>query len=110
MEKRTLGSTGLQVPVIGLGTWRTFDVLGEAATMNARAVVDAALAAGSNFFDTSPMYGHAERVLSEALRNRRDRAIIATKVWAQTTSEGRAQVEHALTLFDHYIDLYQLLR
>jgi len=108
MEKRTLGSTGLQVPVIGLGTWRTFDVLGEAATMNARAVVDAALAAGSNFFDTSPMYGHAERVLSEALRNRRDRAIIATKVWAQTASEGRAQVEHALTLFDHYIDLYQI--
>src|SRR5229473_3636017 len=103
MEKRMLGRTGLQVPVIGMGTWRTFDVRGEVAKKNARAVVDAALAAGANFFDSSPMYGQAERVLGEALHGRRDRAIIATKVWAQTASEGRAQAERALTFFEHYL-------
>ncbi len=108
MEQRTLGKTGIQVPVVGMGTWRTFDVRGEAAKNNALAVVDTALAAGANFFDSSPMYGEAERVLGEALHGRRDRAIIATKVWAQTTSEGRAQVQHALTFFNNYIDLYQI--
>jgi aryl-alcohol dehydrogenase-like predicted oxidoreductase len=108
MEKRMLGRTGLQVPVIGMGTWRTFDVRGEVAKKNARAVVDAALAAGANFFDSSPMYGQAERVLGEALHGRRDRVIIATKVWAQTASEGRAQAERALTFFERYIDLYQI--
>jgi len=108
MEQRALGQTGLRVPVIGMGTWRTFDVRGDAAVKNTRAVVDAALAAEANFFDSSPMYGEAERVLGEALINRRDRAIIATKVWAQTTSEGRAQVRRALSFFDNYIDLYQI--
>jgi aryl-alcohol dehydrogenase-like predicted oxidoreductase len=108
MEQRTLGITGIQVPVVGMGTWKTFDVREEVAIKNARAVVDAALAAEANFFDSSPMYGEAEHVLGEALEGRRDKAIIATKVWAQTTSEGRAQAKSAFTFFDNYIDLYQI--
>jgi aryl-alcohol dehydrogenase-like predicted oxidoreductase len=108
MEQRTLGKTGIEVPVVGMGTWKTFDVRGEAAKKNAREVVDAALAAGANFFDSSPMYGEAEHVLGEALQGRRDQAIIATKVWAQTMSEGQRQVKRALSFFDNYIDLYQI--
>jgi aryl-alcohol dehydrogenase-like predicted oxidoreductase len=108
MEHRMLGKTGLQVPVIGMGTWRTFDVRGAAAERNARAIVDTALAVGSNFFDSSPMYGEAERVLGEALQGRRNLAIVATKVWAQTLSEGQKQVQFALKVFDNYIDLYQI--
>jgi len=108
MEQRMLGKTGIQVPVVGMGTWRTFDVRGEADKKNARAVVDAAFAAGSNFFDSSPMYGEAEHVLGEALQGRRDQAFIATKVWAQTTREGQAQVTRALRFFENYIDLYQI--
>ena len=84
MERRTLGRSGLEVPTVGMGTWRTFDVRGAAAERNARAIVDAALAAGANFFDSSPMYGAAERVLGAALAGRRDAALIATKVWAET--------------------------
>src|SRR2546421_14071 len=80
MEHRTLGKTGLRVPVVGMGTWRTFDVRGDAAERNARAVIDAALATGANFFDSSPMYGEAERVLGKALQGRRDQALVATKV------------------------------
>ena len=108
MEHRTLGRTGLQVPVVGMGTWRTFDVRGAAAEKNAHTVVDTALAVGSNFFDSSPMYGEAERVLAQALHGRRNLAIVATKVWASELDEAQMQVQYALKLFDNYIDLYQI--
>jgi aryl-alcohol dehydrogenase-like predicted oxidoreductase len=108
MEQRTLGQTGLTVPAIGMGTWRTFDVHGAAAEQRARTIVDTALATGANFFDSSPMYGAAERVLGAALHGRRDTALVATKVWAQSMTEGRAQVERALGFFDGSIDLYQI--
>lgn len=108
MEHRTLGKTGLQVPVVGMGTWRTFDVKGEPAMKNARAIVDTALAAEANFFDSSPMYGAAEHVLGDTLKGRRGQALVATKVWASTRNEGVAQVKLALSLFDNLIDLYQI--
>jgi aryl-alcohol dehydrogenase-like predicted oxidoreductase len=107
MEHRMLGETGLQVPVIGMGTWRTFDVRG-GEKKNARALVDMAIKVEANFFDTSPMYGAAEQVLGEALQGRRDKVLIATKVWASTRSEGQAQVKRALSFFDNRIDLYQI--
>jgi hypothetical protein len=66
-----LGKTGLQVPVVGMGAWRTFDVRGAAAEANACAIVDEALKVGAIFFDSSPMYGEAERVLGVALEGRR---------------------------------------
>src|SRR5437868_2232155 len=87
MEQRILGRSGLRVPVIGMGTWRTFDVYGDAAKKNARAIVDAAFREGANFFDSSPMYGAAEQILAETLQGRREQAIVATKVWASTFAE-----------------------
>jgi aryl-alcohol dehydrogenase-like predicted oxidoreductase len=108
MEQRKLGKTSLQVPVIGMGTWRTFDAKGESATNSAHALVDQALNAGVYFFDSSPMYGAAEQALGEALRGQRDRAIVATKIWATTRSEGLTQVKRALNFFGNMIDLYQI--
>ena len=70
MQTRRLGSTGLDVSVIGMGTWQSFDVRDAAAV---RPVTDAVLAGGATFFDTSPMYGAAERVLAETLGARRPR-------------------------------------
>ena len=91
-----------------MGTWRTFDVEGPTAEAGARRVVDAALAAGANLFDSSPMYGRAERVLGAALEGRRRDALVATKVWASTTGEARAQIDRALDFFGGRIDLYQV--
>jgi aryl-alcohol dehydrogenase-like predicted oxidoreductase len=108
METRRLGKSGLTVPAVGMGTWQTFDVRGEAEEANARAVVDQALASGANFFDSSPMYGESERVLGEALANRRDKAIVATKVWASTVQEGREQIHRALAFYGGRVDLYQV--
>ncbi len=102
METRIFGKTGMKVPVVGMGTWKTFDVRGTEAIRNAHAVVDAALASGANFFDSSPMYGEAEHVLGETLQGRRNSAMIATKVWARSTSEGQAQVKRALTFFRQF--------
>lgn len=108
MEQRDLGQTDLTVPVVGMGTWRTFDVRGAAAITNARAVVDAALSAGATLFDSSPMYGDAESVLGEALAGRRDEVLVATKVWARSVAEGEAQIQRALGLYGGRVDLYQI--
>jgi aryl-alcohol dehydrogenase-like predicted oxidoreductase len=108
MEHRTLGQTGLQVPVVGMGTWRTFDVQGEKALKNARRVIDNALAADVTFFDSSPMYGASEYALSHALDGRRDQVRIATKIWSPTRGEALEQVRRALSLFGNCIDLYQI--
>jgi aryl-alcohol dehydrogenase-like predicted oxidoreductase len=91
-----------------MGTWATFDVKGNAPEAHARAVVDAALAGGSTFFDSSPMYGEAERVLGLALEGRRDRAMVATKIWTPSGAEGRRQADRALRFFGGHVDLYQL--
>jgi aryl-alcohol dehydrogenase-like predicted oxidoreductase len=108
METRRLGKSGLVVPIVGMGTWQTFDVSGTAAEANACAVVDAALAAGAKFFDSSPMYGRAERVLGKAMAGRRDAALIATKVWTSSAAEGRQQIECAFEFFGGRVDLYQV--
>lgn len=108
MEIRSLGQSDLQVPVVGMGTWQTFDVRGEAAEANARAIVDVALSEGANFFDSSPMYGEAERVLGKTLEGRRDQVLVATKVWANSSSGGRRQIEQALRFFGGRVDLYQV--
>jgi aryl-alcohol dehydrogenase-like predicted oxidoreductase len=108
METRALGRSGLVVPAVGMGTWSTFDVTGAAAEANARLVVDRALDAGATFFDSSPMYGEAERVLGLALRDRRGSAQVATKVWTPSAEEGSRQVARALEHFGNFIDLYQV--
>jgi diketogulonate reductase-like aldo/keto reductase len=81
MEERRLG------PVVGLGTWRTFD---HDAGL-ARDVVGAAFDSGCRVVDSSPMYGGAEASLSSALDGRRPDAVVATKIWAQSVEEGREQ-------------------
>lgn len=108
MEIRALGSTGLDVGVVGMGTWKTFDVRGAHEESHAKSVVLSALALGVNFFDSSPMYGDAERVLGAALGGVRDRALIATKIWTPSAEEGRRQAGKALGYFGDRIDLYQV--
>jgi aryl-alcohol dehydrogenase-like predicted oxidoreductase len=108
MEHRTLGASGLTVPVVGMGTWRTFDVHGAPAEQHAREIVDVAIEHGATFFDSSPMYGEAERVLGLALSGRPNQALIATKIWASSVSEGRKQMVRALGYFGGYVDLYQV--
>jgi aryl-alcohol dehydrogenase-like predicted oxidoreductase len=86
MEYRRLGGSGLLVPVLSLGT-ATFGgssepgSWGDTDEAGATRIVDIALDAGLNFFDTADMYagGRSEEVLGAALRGRRDRVLIGTK-------------------------------
>jgi aryl-alcohol dehydrogenase-like predicted oxidoreductase len=107
MEHRAFGRTGLTVPVVGMGTWQTFDVRG-AQAIERRAVTDAAVETGAAFFDSSPMYGEAERVLAETLRGRRDAALVATKLWTADDREADLQIEAALTYFGGRVEVYQV--
>lgn len=107
MEHRALGNSGLLVPVIGMGTWQTYDVRGAEAESR-QAVTDAALDTGAAFFDSSPMYGEAERVLGRTLKGRRDRALVATKVWAADDRQAEQQIAAALRYFAGRVDVYQV--
>lgn len=108
MERRALGTSGIEAPTVGMGTWRTFNVYGAGAEMRSARIVQTACNVGANFFDSSPMYGHAEHVLGHAVADRRHDVIIATKVWASSDGEASEQVSNALSLFGGRIDLYQV--
>ena len=97
MEERRLG------PVVGLGTWNTFDA--DAAL--AGRVVGAALAAGVRVFDTSPMYRGAEASLAAALEGRRDGVTVATKIWTPSPEEAAEQLRRQLAWYGH-VELEQI--
>lgn len=110
MEQRKLGRSGLSVPVIGMGTWKTFDVKGSQPEQQRQEIVKTALENKANFFDSSPMYGEAERVLGQAVKNLgiRPDVMIATKVWTASDDLAEQQFANAFRFFEGYVDLYQV--
>jgi aryl-alcohol dehydrogenase-like predicted oxidoreductase len=107
MESRALGRTGVELRVVGLGTWLTFD-LDDSRQEVADRVVEAAFAEGTRLVDSSPMYGPAERVLGRALGPRRSEAFVATKIWTPSAATGREQLAAQLGFYDGLVDLEQV--
>jgi aryl-alcohol dehydrogenase-like predicted oxidoreductase len=107
MEIRDFGNTGLKVPVIGLGTSRTFDVDDGRQDM-VDEVVAIHVEAGTRLVDTSPMYGRSERTLARAIESRRAGTILATKIWTDSVEEGRAQFDAQLGFYGGRIDIEQV--
>jgi len=99
LTTRPIPRSGETLPVIGLGTWRVFDVGGDAtARARLREVLSIFSAAGARLVDSSPMYGSAESVvgdLSGAL-GLRAKLFLATKVWTQGRADGIAQMERSM--------------
>jgi len=109
MHVRKLGSNGVEVSIVGLGTWQVLDVRGCEQEEARHEVVRTALDSGVTLFDSSPMYGEAERVLGDALEKYgRDRATVATKVWTSSDREAWHQIENALNFFGGRVELYQV--
>ena len=81
MERRRLGGTDLELSVIGLGTWVFGGRWGGADDAASLAACHAAIDAGVNWIDTADIYGQgrAERIVGQAVRDRRDEVIVATK-------------------------------
>ena len=100
--ERPLPATGERMPVVGLGTWITFDV-GADDTPQRRVrgdVLRAFLAAGGRMVDSSPMYGSAEAVIGvELARGSPTGVFAATKVWTVGALAGRSQMEHSRNLW-----------
>ncbi len=112
LHQRPIPSSREMLPVIGVGTWRTFDVGNRA---DARAplaeVLRLLFAAGGSVIDSSPMYGASEGVVGDLLAEAgtRDRAFLATKVWTSGRDNGVAQMRASLRLLrTDRIDLMQI--
>lgn len=107
---RPVPATGERIPVVGLGTWITFDVHDAAARRVRGDILGAFLAAGGRVVDSSPMYGAAEEVIGEQSgRIGRPALFSATKVWTLGALAGRRQMESSLRLWrTDRIDLMQV--
>lgn len=118
MKKRELGNSGIFVSELGLGCMSL-----PADLVQTKNIIDAALHAEINFFDTADLYddGKNEIVIGEVLKNRRDKVILATKVgnrripgekglmWDPSNKHiVNAVKQSLLRLGTDYIDLYQL--
>ncbi len=81
VEQRTLGSTGLQVSALGLGTMGMSEFYGQGDDKESIATIHRALELGITFLDTADMYGvgRNEELVGRAIRDRRDEVTLATK-------------------------------
>jgi aryl-alcohol dehydrogenase-like predicted oxidoreductase len=92
MERRSLGSTGMPLSAVGLGTWNVGPVWDDVSDERAREAIRTALESGANFVDTAEVYGdgRAERLIRDVLAERSDdaeRVYVATK--AAPDEDGR---------------------
>jgi diketogulonate reductase-like aldo/keto reductase len=112
MISRPIPKSGEMLPVIGLGTWQTFDVANNAdALEKLGAVLRLLFDGGGKVIDSSPMYGRGEAVVGELLATMhdRDRAFLATKVWTSGREAGIAQMRRSAELLKtRVIDLMQI--
>ncbi len=120
MQYRNLGSSGLKVSVIGLGT-NQFG--GKADDDTVKNIIDAAFDAGVNLLDTADAYqkGRSEEVIGKALKGQRQQAVVATKFYFPTSeapNDRGASRKHIMDAVEaslrrlqtDYIDLYQVHR
>lgn len=91
IRTRMLGRTGIEVAEIGMGLWAIGgDAWGHTDDEESLRAIDTALDAGVTFFDTADIYGdgHSERLLGKAMKGRRDRFVVATKIgWKDFDTE-----------------------
>lgn len=112
MQTRAIPSSSEALPIVGLGTYRGFDVApGDAVYRQLPAVLDRLFEKGGTLIDSSPMYGRAEQTTGELLSIHQPRspAFLATKVWTRGREEGIAQMEQSFSLLQtERIDLMQI--
>jgi diketogulonate reductase-like aldo/keto reductase len=108
---RPIPATGESLPILGLGTWITFNVGEDAVARDDRAeVLRAFFAAGGGLVDSSPMYGSSEAVVGHGLAKlgRPEGLFAATKVWVSSGRSGPGQITRSRELWG--VDRFDLLQ
>ena len=109
---RPIPSSGETIPVVGLGTWRVFDVGGSAEERGPlKDVLTNLVELGGRVVDSSPMYGAAESVVGDLAAELAitDKLFLATKVWTSGRDAGVMQMEQSLKrLRARRVDLIQI--
>jgi aryl-alcohol dehydrogenase-like predicted oxidoreductase len=113
MKYKELGASGIKVSVIGLGCWSFGGgaYWGVQSQQDVDAVVAAAIERGVNFIDTAEVYnaGESERSLGLALKGRRDKVVLASKISTSHAGNVRKYLEGSLSrLGTDYLDVYIL--
>jgi len=112
MLTRPIPQSQEPLPVVGFGTWQTFDIGSDPSQLEQRRQVLAVLfEAGGKVIDSSPMYGRAETVVGQLLNEMQahEKAFLATKVWTNGEAAGRRQMEASFAkLKTRSIDLMQI--
>ena len=112
MLTRIIPSSGEKLPVIGLGTWRAFDVdLTADIRRQLEDVLSLFVKVGGRVIDSSPMYGRAEQVIGDLTSTLgiRDKLFLATKVWTRGKENGIKSMERSMALLrTNRIDLMQV--
>jgi len=104
LPKRTLGKTGEELSIVGLGGVVMDKMEASAAGELASEVMDL----GLNYFDVAPSYGNAEIVMGEALRGRRDKVFLACKTLERDRKGALRELHRSLKrLYTDHFDLYQ---
>ena len=108
---RKIPSSGEALPIVGLGSWITFNVGDDPVARDSSAkVMQAFFDGGGRMIDSSPMYGSAQEVIGYCLRKTDNAAnVFATdKVWVANGNEGPEQIERTRSLWG--IDRFDLLQ
>jgi diketogulonate reductase-like aldo/keto reductase len=110
MIERKIPSSGETLPVIGLGTWQSFDVSSTANVEPLSDVLATMSRAGGKLIDSSPMYGRSETIIGILTdKAPSDQFFYATKVWTTGKEEGIRQMESSFSKFRRpVIDLMQI--
>lgn len=111
MIQRIIPSSAEKLPVIGLGTWQTFDTSDQNQQQHLTAVLIEMQKSGAKLIDSSPMYGKSEKVIGDltTLIDNDNNFFYATKVWTTGLKSGIEQMEKSMRLMQRQsIDLMQI--
>ena len=100
---KAIPKTGERLPVIGMGSWKTFNVGDDSSAREVRVqVLKTFFEAGGGIVDSSPMYGTSEEVIGYCLKRAANRTglFAATKVWTPLQSYGVQQMQRSENLWD----------
>lgn len=112
INTRTIPSTKEALPVVGLGTWQTFDVGdSEQEKIPLKEVLKTLFEHGGTVIDSSPMYGRSEKIVGELSTEIKlnDKFFMATKVWTSGKDNGIKQMNESFALLKRkHIELLQI--